>query len=69
MNRLRRTCRRLVDQELCQWCAEVARRIGLRRVPAVCVTDLDSQPLLLGAWRPIVVLPASLVTGSARRSC
>lgn len=65
-NRLRRACRRVDDEDLCRWCAEVARRIRLRRVPAVYVTDIDSQPLLLGPWRPIVVLPASLVANSTR---
>jgi beta-lactamase regulating signal transducer with metallopeptidase domain len=36
-----------------------ARRLGVRRVPAVCVGDERMMPMVWGLFRPILLLPAS----------
>lgn len=50
--------------------AEARRALGLGQLPAVGVSDLAPMPLVLGCWRPIVVLPRRaglLDAGSAAR--
>ncbi|MBI2824617.1 MAG: carboxypeptidase regulatory-like domain-containing protein [Planctomycetia bacterium] len=48
--------------------AAARRAVGLKALPPVGISDLAPMPLVLGSWRPIVVLPRRLVeTGSAAR--
>jgi beta-lactamase regulating signal transducer with metallopeptidase domain len=47
---------------------EACRALAIEQLPAVCVSDLAPMPLVLGCWRPTVVLPRQLFeTGSAAR--
>ncbi|MEW6304256.1 MAG: M56 family metallopeptidase [Verrucomicrobiota bacterium] len=39
---------------------ELSQRLGLRRAPALAQSDEAPGPLLLGAWRPVIVLPRAL---------
>ncbi len=48
--------------------AEVRLALGLAELPPIAVSDLAPVPLVLGCWRPVVVLPRQLnETCSARR--
>ena len=42
----------------------IARRIGLQTVPPILVTDDASMPLVLGLFRPVVLLPRYLLETS-----
>jgi len=57
---LRRT-RVPTDPALAGRVARLARRLGLRRSVAVRVTTQPFGPAIYGAWRPVLVLPQSLV--------
>jgi beta-lactamase regulating signal transducer with metallopeptidase domain/5-hydroxyisourate hydrolase-like protein (transthyretin family) len=51
-----------------QVAAEVRLALGLAELPPLAVSDLAPVPLVLGCWRPVVVLPRQLnETCSARR--
>jgi beta-lactamase regulating signal transducer with metallopeptidase domain len=41
--------------------AALARRMGLRLVPRLLVADDVDGPVTVGGWRPMVLLPASLL--------
>ena len=48
--------------------ADARRALGLEQLPPVGISDLAPMPLVLGCWRPRVVLPRKLFeTGSAAR--
>ena len=66
LRRLRRSLPVAASDGLADAAAEAAARAGLRRAPDVLVTSADVVPMTLGAWRPLVVLPASL-DGAGRR--
>ena len=40
--------------------AEICRQLGLERLPPIMLSELAPMPLVLGTWRPVVVLPRSL---------
>ena len=40
---------------------QAARMLGLRHAPRVLLTKENVSPFVLGAWRPVVVLPSSFV--------
>jgi beta-lactamase regulating signal transducer with metallopeptidase domain len=42
---------------------ELARRMGIRRPIRLGVSDQIESPVTAGWWRPIVILPAALLTG------
>jgi beta-lactamase regulating signal transducer with metallopeptidase domain len=42
--------------------AVLARRMGLRRSPALRAHDRVDGPITVGRWRPLILLPASLFT-------
>ncbi len=58
--------RLLRSSELCtaeRWpriLAEEAERLGVRRLPALRMSRQTESPLLLGVWRPTIVLPAGV---------
>ena len=60
--RLRQNCEPLHDQGLLDCCADLRRRLRLRRSPQVVVADRAVSPLLIGLLRPAIVLPATWVT-------
>lgn len=47
--------------EILSECIELCRQFGLRFVPRVAISEQVSSPILLGVFRPIVVLPSSFV--------
>ena len=42
---------------------QMARRMGIRRTVRLGVSDQIESPVTAGWWRPIVILPAALLTG------
>ena len=57
----RREQERVIAHQRCTHFPELARRLGLRRVPALVVTDLDVSPFVCGLWRQTLVLPCDLL--------
>jgi beta-lactamase regulating signal transducer with metallopeptidase domain len=49
----------LDDAALQALCAEQAHAMGLRRCPALRVSDAIRSPQVSGVWRPVVLLPAN----------
>ncbi len=64
-HRLRTASQPIRDSILLNIVAGQARRVGLRIVPMVAFCDRVAVPTLVGVVRPMVLLPASLVTGLA----
>jgi uncharacterized protein (TIGR03067 family) len=53
-----------VDPHLTGAAQQLARQMGLARCPSVCVVDARVPPLVWGlSWRPVIVLPQSLLEG------
>jgi len=42
---------------------DMAARLGITRKVRLCIVDSLASPLTAGCWRPVVLLPASLLTG------
>ena len=61
--RLRRTGLSPVAQEIQTVAASVARRIGLRRAVRTAQSSLVKVPAVVGYFRPIILLPATVLTG------
>lgn len=61
--RLRRTCQPVTEPGLLSLWRQQAERLGLRFAPAVGWCERIAVPVVLGALRPMVLLPARLVTG------
>ena len=53
----RRRCR--IPAELAELAADVARRLRLRRVPRVFSSERVREAIVVGFWRPVVLLPLS----------
>lgn len=56
-----RSSMRLMDQpdaRLAERTAALARQLGLRRIPQLCISGADCIPFSAGIIRPVVVLPA-----------
>jgi len=62
-HRLRATSVPLADSALLSLVRDQAQRIGLRLVPVVAYCERVAVPTVIGVLRPIVLLPASIVTG------
>lgn len=56
----------LADEALRADAADLCRRLGIRRVPPLRVSDGLVSPLLLGLTRPAILLPAFVLTDSPR---
>lgn len=56
-----------VPEELQIQFANLARRIGLRNIPTLRISSRVTVPTVIGAFRGIVLLPASVVTGMSPR--
>ncbi|QSQ12665.1 M56 family metallopeptidase [Myxococcus landrumensis] len=61
MRQLRRSARPLVHPELEEEVRELSVSAGLKRVPALLVSDAVTSPLATGLLSPVVVLPAKAV--------
>lgn len=61
--RLRTVSTPVDETELLQLVAVHARRVGLRILPAVRYCERVSVPVVVGVLRPVILLPASLMTG------
>lgn len=61
--RLRSSSQPLVDSHLLNIVAEQARRVGLRIVPVVALCERVTVPTVVGVVRPMVLIPASIITG------
>ncbi len=60
-SRLYHTSKPLDDDALLTEIADLCRRFGLRRVPALRVTEELSSPILIGLLRPAILLPAFIL--------
>ncbi|MEZ6096118.1 MAG: M56 family metallopeptidase [Pirellulaceae bacterium] len=63
-------CRRLIrtavpidEGGLCGLLKDLAGRFGCRRLPLLAASNRVSCPVLIGCWRPLIVLPVALVSG------
>jgi RND family efflux transporter MFP subunit len=59
---LRRQSMPVNDTDLQDICAELGAAFGLRRPPRLCVSDAVTTPLVLGIWRPTIVLPRDVIS-------
>jgi beta-lactamase regulating signal transducer with metallopeptidase domain len=50
------------DPRLLALVDQVAGQLGLRRPPAVVLTELEGSPFVCGLFRPVLVLPRGLLT-------
>jgi len=64
-HRLRSASNSIDDSHLLRVVASQARKIGLRLVPAIRYCERVSVPVVVGVLRPVILLPASLITGLA----
>jgi beta-lactamase regulating signal transducer with metallopeptidase domain len=63
--RLRGSCEPVKEERLRASCAELCRRLGQRRAPALLRAAGEGGPLLVGVSSPAIVLPASLLADCA----
>src|SRR5207253_1165214 len=59
--RLRRDSKPLNDPHLRSTCAALCRPFAIRQVPRLASIDGVSSPLLLGPFRPVILLPSGLM--------
>jgi len=57
------------DRVLLDSLDRLAARLRCRRVPRLSVSEQMALPILIGCWRPVIVLPLAMVTGLAPRQC
>ena len=51
------------DRQILEMLEQQARKIGLRRIPAIAWCQQVAVPSIIGILRPVILLPASLATG------
>ena len=54
--------RRVVPTDLADKAATLGERLGLRFPPRICVSEKIREAIVVGLWRPLVLLPASWLT-------
>ena len=54
--------RRVIPADLAVKAATLGGRLGLRFPPRVCVSEKIREAIVVGLWRPLVLLPASWLT-------
>lgn len=54
--------RRVIPADLAVRAAMLGERLGLRFPPRVCVSEKIREAIVVGLWRPLVLLPASWLT-------
>lgn len=62
---LRRACRPATDETLVALVTGQAGRLGLRCVPAIAWCERVAVPVVVGALRPMILLPAAMIGGLA----
>jgi beta-lactamase regulating signal transducer with metallopeptidase domain/outer membrane protein assembly factor BamB len=62
-HRLRSITKPLSDSAVTQYIREQANRLGLRIIPLVGYCENVAVPTVIGVLRPMILLPASVVTG------
>jgi cobalt-zinc-cadmium efflux system membrane fusion protein len=62
-HRLRAVCRQPVESQILELVARQSRQLGLRLAPAVGYCDRVAVPVVLGLLRPMILLPATVLTG------
>lgn len=62
-HRLRSASTVIADPALLKLVADQARKVGFRVAPAVRCCERVSVPVVVGVLRPVILLPASLITG------
>lgn len=60
---LRRSGLTDVSDEIRQTVAVLAQRLRIRQVVAVFQSSLVEVPCVIGAWKPVILLPAAVLTG------
>jgi beta-lactamase regulating signal transducer with metallopeptidase domain len=63
IERLRRRGIRPVSSELLEMCRMLQRRLGIERAVQFCETRLVQAPAVIGLFRPVVLLPVTVLTG------
>jgi len=58
---LRRSSRPVTEPMYQETLLRLARTFRLRRVPALCQTELTASPLLVGIFRPTIILPSHIL--------
>ncbi|HTI51565.1 MAG TPA: M56 family metallopeptidase, partial [Planctomycetaceae bacterium] len=61
--RLRAACRPVADSRLLAIVAQQSQRLALRFVPAVHACERVVVPVVLGVFRPMILLPGSMLSG------
>jgi len=61
--RLRDACCPVADRQLLEIVARQCQRLGLRLVPVVGCCERVAVPVVLGLVRPMILLPAAMLTG------
>ena len=59
-------CRLVADTSLQEMLDSICRALGVRRRPVLLVTPETVSPFVAGVFRPRIVVPESLLTGSSR---
>ncbi len=54
--------RRVIPADLAARAATLGERLGLRFPPRVCISEKIREAIVVGLWRPLVLLPASWLT-------
>ncbi len=65
--RLRRDCTPLTQAQTLDMVRDHARRMGMRVVPLIAACRRVSVPVVVGVLRPMILVPASLVSGLTPR--
>lgn len=66
--RVRRAARPVRDAQLQALCANLAGRLGLRRYPAIRLSEAIASPQVSGLWHPVILLPAGHGLTAAEQS-
>ncbi len=61
--RLRRQSRLLEDSPIVETCRRLAAALGVSRRVGVAICDRIAAPILVGVFRPLILLPATALTG------
>ncbi|WP_298863209.1 M56 family metallopeptidase [uncultured Gimesia sp.] len=62
-HRLRIASRKVTDSKILEMIKNQSRKVGLRFVPLVSYCERIDVPTVIGVLKPMILLPASLVTG------
>lgn len=63
IRRLRRSGLTNVSDDVRQTVADLAQRLRIRKLVSVFQSTLVEVPCVIGAWKPVILLPAAVLTG------